>query len=498
MAAVKRNFTFFYNHRAFSKRFSKGLSFYVLGQFIYFVMSVVLPPLFLSAWGVDLYGEWLVLTSVVAYLSLSDMGGQLFIVNRLNQLYSTQDISHFKEVLHTGMFIFLILPLVVFLLFAVSISLMPHLSFLKVHVLSDHIARLILVVLALQFLFSLPQGLLLGVYRAIGKYPYGIFLSNIIMLLQFVFTVSALWFHANIIIIALLQTAPFVLVGMYAAIDLNRHHAEFDILSLQGCRYSLIREFLIPSFNFFAIQLSMAFTIQGLVIVIGIVLGSIQVVMFSTMRTLVSVMRQVLSLIANTAWPEFTRLDAQQQHQKLFLLFKLVLRTTTVASAGAVLILHFSGGWLYHLWLHDRVPFHRAYLDVFLLYGMQLVWWGVSNAFLMAINQHKALSKVTVLSAIFTILAALIGGHYFGLIGVLCGILMVDLLFPFWFIPCLVHRQNPRFNLKFYCMEFIPVLILIVFGYWSFVMMLISCIGLCLWYLQMFLRMNYENFARHL
>ena len=69
--------------------------------------------------------------------------------------------------------------------------------------------------------------------------------------------------------------------------------------------------FIKPSLHFFLIQLSQAFSIQGTVLVVGMVLGPVQVVLFSTMRTIVNLIRSFFEQVSHAAWPEMTRLDAQ-------------------------------------------------------------------------------------------------------------------------------------------------------------------------------------------
>jgi len=67
------------------KRLFRGIGANFLGQIINIASRIVLVPLFLLSWGADIYGEWLLLSSMVAYLSLIEMGDQLYIVNRKAQ-----------------------------------------------------------------------------------------------------------------------------------------------------------------------------------------------------------------------------------------------------------------------------------------------------------------------------------------------------------------------------------------------------------------------------
>ena len=78
------------------KRLIQGMGANFLGQIINMASRVLLVPLFLTAWGVEVYGEWLILTSIGAYLFLTDLGGQLYIINRLTQAYALEDVPQFR------------------------------------------------------------------------------------------------------------------------------------------------------------------------------------------------------------------------------------------------------------------------------------------------------------------------------------------------------------------------------------------------------------------
>ena len=170
------------------KRLIQGLGANFLGQVINLASRVLLVPLFLTAWGAQVYGEWLLLTSIVAYLYLTDLGGQLYIINRLTQAYAQQDSRLFRKILHTGLALFLVLPLAVFFVFVGVILLFPPGALLQITITGPTTVFLVLSVLAFQLVFSLPQGILLGVYRAVGLLPRGVMLSNLMqgMIILFV------------------------------------------------------------------------------------------------------------------------------------------------------------------------------------------------------------------------------------------------------------------------------------------------------------------------
>jgi len=322
----------------------------------------------------------------------------------------------------------------------------------------------VLAILAFQFVFSLPQGILLGVYRSVGLLPRGVMLTNIMQLLAVILVALGLWLHGGLPAIACLQLLPYLGVGLVAGWDLNRRFPQFRLFSLRDADLSLGLTFIRPSLHFFGIQLSQAFSIQGTVLVVGMLLGSVQVVVFSTMRTIVNLIRSFFELPSHAAWPELTRLDAQGEEEKFFLLFRAIFRATLIAAVIFMAIFHFWGENIYHVWLRKTVPYQQRVMDLFLIYmGEYLVWFTCCHP-LMATNRHRTLAKMLLVSSLLNLGLAYLGGWHLGLPGVILGMIAGDLLLPFWFVPYLLNRYQPRFSGWFFIKEMAPLILsLIVF-----------------------------------
>ena len=129
-------------------RLFKGIGANFLGQAINIASKIVLVPLFLLAWGADIYGEWLLLSSMVAYLSLTEMGAHLYIVNRMTQAYAHRDNDQFRKILHTGLALFLIIPVAVFIIFVTVIFFFNPATLLHINQTSHGTVVLVLAILA--------------------------------------------------------------------------------------------------------------------------------------------------------------------------------------------------------------------------------------------------------------------------------------------------------------------------------------------------------------
>ena len=440
----------------------KGLVATSLGRVINLASRILLVPLFLKAWGVDVYGEWLLLTSITAYLSLTDFGGQLYIVNRLTQAYAHNDIPLFRKVLHTGMALFLILPFMAFVTFITLVLLIPPELLLPISKTEHTVVILVLAVLAFQFVFTMPQGILLGIYRAVGMLPRGVMFSNLILLLQLALVSGGLWLSGSMIWITCLQIIPFLLVAFITVFDLSKRFPQFNILSFKCFELSTSRTFVKPSLHFFLIQIAQAISIQGTILVVGALFNPVKVVLFSTLRTISRTMSQLLGMIAQSAWPEMTRLDALQHPDKLKILFRVILRSTLAGATIFTFVFHFFGGEIYHFWLGPAVEYRQELMDLFLLYIFQFIFWSACGNLLMATNHHHTLSKILLFSSLFSIALAYIGGRYFGLAGVISGMIIGDLAIPFWTVPRLLKKHQAQFSFLFFVKEITPVTVVLL------------------------------------
>jgi len=445
------------------KRLIQGIGANFLSQIISMASRVLLVPLFLTAWGVQVYGEWLLLASMVAYLSLTDLGGQRYIVNRLTQAYALGDLAQFRKILHTGLALFSILPLAVFLGFLGVILVLPPGSLLQITITSRQVVFLVLAILAFQFVFSLPIGIMGGVYCSVGLLPRGVMLTNIMQLLAIILVALGLWLHGGLVAIACLQLLPLLGVALVAGWDLNRRFPQFRLFYLREADFSLGLTFIRPSLHFFGIQMSQAFSIQGTVLVVGMLLGSVQVVVFSTMRTIVNLIRSFFEQVSHAAWPELTRLDVQMDKEKFFLLFRAIFRTTLIAAVIFMALFHFWGENIYHVWLRKTVAYQQRVMDLFLIYmGEYLIWLTCCHP-LMATNRHRTLAKMLLVSSLLNLGLAYLGGRHLGLPGVILGMIAGDLLLPFWFVPYLLNRYQPRFSGWFFIKEMAPLLLSLIF-----------------------------------
>jgi len=185
-----------------------------LGQIINALMRIILIPLFLGAWGAEMYGEWLVITAFAAWIGFSDLGGQLYYVNRLTADWTAGNLNEFQKVYSTGLFALLVAMVFLLSLVLILVAIFPAGDWSDFKHISNTEASLVLLLIALRFLIALPMGLFLGLYRVVGAQATSVMYGNLILIIQLCASMCALYFNAGVVAMAAIEVIPVLIVVM--------------------------------------------------------------------------------------------------------------------------------------------------------------------------------------------------------------------------------------------------------------------------------------------
>lgn len=446
------------------RRLLRGMGAGMIGQVLGVLYRLLLPPLFLKTWGVGAYGDWLLLTAMVAHLALTEVGGGVYVVNRLTQLFSSRDVAGFRRTLQTALVLLTAFPAAIALFFVGTFYIVPDAWLSKFQFINGSVLRTVAAVLALQIFVSIPHALILGIYRAVGELPRGATFANGVLLLQLILVGCGLSIQMGPVGIALLQMAPIPVITIWAVHDLNRRWSEQSMFAGWVFDRDVAKNMLHPSLHFFLIQFSLSLSIQGTVIVAGLLLGATQLVVFSTMRTLANVIKSMLGIVSHAAWPDMTRLYAQADYTRLNLLFGSVLRTNICATVIVCYILMVFGGSIYHMWLGELDLYDPSLMTLILIFLALQVTWGVYGNLLMATNRHHQLSILTMVSSVLSIVLAYFGALGDGTVGMLLGMILAELL-PLVGVPFLVCKSFSFITPGKVVLDVVPLLTIPMLAY---------------------------------
>lgn len=385
-----------------------GLGAHAYGQLVTVIVQLAGVPILLHAWGTQLYGEWLILFAIPAYLSIVDLGFSQSAGNDMTASVARGD--------RTGaLSVFQSLGVMVYGLTAIGLTLstlvvfhLPIQDWLNFQALDADSTRWTLWLLSATVFVTLPDGVTHTGFRAGGEYALHFGMHSTVRLLQF----------AGVWIAALSGGEPVAAAAVFLAIR-GAGTLVFAIMMVRRhpwLRYGFgqakvaeLRRLLSPALANIAVPLAQAVNIQGMVLVVGAVLGPPAVVVFSTLRTLTRLSMQMVLVVARAAEPELAAANGAMDQGLMRNLFIHTLRGSFWLALAAVGGLAIFGSFILDIWTGGRVTMHPTLFAWLLASALASVLWFGAFTVLKAVNRHlKAASVYAFASAAVVILAALL------------------------------------------------------------------------------------------
>jgi O-antigen/teichoic acid export membrane protein len=315
-----------------------------------FAIQLLLPPVFIKSYGVEKYGEWLVLSATLAYLSTLNFGIATYTSNQLTILRQRGDLEQYRRLQGSTLASLLVLVAVGAIACA-AIALLPLPALLHLKLLSRSAAGWTAFFLGMLILVHILTAYYDNLFMVIQETHRGQMWANWRFLMP---TLTAAFFamrHASFAQIAFVQFVSVFVVGAATVVDLKRrmHHLP---LGLSGANWPTAKSALKPS-GMFAMVLTQQFLLfQAPVILLERVLGSEIVVVFTICRTIFSMARRGLSAITVAIAPEITFTFGSGDLKKLLNIFhyseRVVFGFIPVVNLGTLLF----SPLLLAIWLH--------------------------------------------------------------------------------------------------------------------------------------------------
>lgn len=369
--------------------------------------QLLLLPVFLSYWGTARYGEWLILTSAVAYLWMLDLGVQTYAVNRLTQEWARGDRAQYARTLHTALTFTTLTAGAGFLVFAPAVLWAPWPQWFRIETTPEWTARFTALLLVAQIAINVPLGVLGGIYRSIGEYPRNGVISNFHRALSLALTFAAVVMGGGMLqVVAGQMTALLAISLAYCFYDLRKRHADIEI-GWKLRDWELAKSFIGASSLFLVIQMSAAVALQGSTLAVSALYGATAVAVFGSFRTLTSLARQATMAVQRALWPDVTRLEAQGELTTLANLHVMLAKILLAMAAAVGLALVRHGDDIVRLWSRGRIGYDAGLMAGLVALLIAQTWSMASSLLLQSSNRHGIVALTGVLSPALGLLAGL-------------------------------------------------------------------------------------------
>ena len=413
-------------------RLIRGFAATALGPVITAIVQIVSVPVFLHFWGVKLYGEWLIISAIPTYLALSDLGFGNVASNDMTMLVAAGDRESALETFQSTWVLILVASALVEISILSTIWFLPLTRWLNLSSIGAPDVRLILILFSAYVLFVLQKDLIVTGFRCEGNYAYGILLNNILRLAEFMIMMILVARGAGppLVVASLLVSR---IIGVFVMNRLMRRKSPWLRYGFQYVRFASIRRLVSPAIAFMAFPAGSALSIQGMVVVVGIVLGPVAVATFSTIRTLTRFGFQIMEAVKFSVWPELSAAYGTRNWELARKLHRTACQAALWLSLAAVAFLLVGGEHIFKLWTHGRIIMDVAAFRWLLVGIVANSFWYTSSIVTIASNTHERIAALYLVGTAGCLILARYLMPHFGISGAAVSLLAIDIVLG-WYV----------------------------------------------------------------
>ncbi len=397
------------------------------GQVITIVIQVLSIPLFLTFWGAHLYGEWLLLSTIPSYITLSNLGFGIAAATEMTLSVARGDKERALNVFQSTWIFISAISLFLIVLFFALVFFIPITGWLNLQLISLTQAREIIILFILQLALLQHRGMYDAMYRTDGNFARGVTIFNIWKLAEFVASALVVWRGGGPVAVAGVVLGTQVVATALVHLDLRRL-SPWLIWGWSQARVDTLKQIAGPAIGFVGFPIGYALSIQGMTMVIGIFLGPAVVVAFSTTRTLTRFVWQIMNAISNSTQVEFSVAMGKNDIDLARHIHRRSCQLAVWLTAISSIVLALTGRYIYTVWTKGKVQYDPVLFGILLFASIADTVWSTSYAVPLAINKHQKMAGIYVGSTTISLAAACVLASVAGLHGAALSLLIVSVI----------------------------------------------------------------------
>jgi O-antigen/teichoic acid export membrane protein len=404
------------------------------GRTLTIFSNFLLVPLFLLRWDKTTYGEWLILSSMVAYLSTTDLGVNTAAVNEMAAAYARNDLKRYRAVQSSASLFYILLTAVGLALTAVICLALPFPAWMGLKSISSSIARAVTWILAARLLLQMLAYQVCGIFRSVGQLARTEWIWNVQFLLGLSVTGVVLLAHGGPSALAAWSGAPLVIVTGVVWCALYRSRPEL-LPRLSEARLVTMSQLVKPSLGFGAIMIAAALAFNGPILIASRAVGGAAIALAVSTRTLTNAVRQLVQILNSAIWPELTRLHALGARGEMRSAYRCLSAASITLCTALAGTLWFEGPGIVRKWTGGILEPDVILLRLFLVAMVLQAPWIASSLMNMATNQNKTIALLQLGSAVLTVAVTAALLPFTGTRAIPIGVIIGEGIFCYHFVP---------------------------------------------------------------
>lgn len=353
--------------------------------------QLLLIPILIAAWGVELYGEWLLLSAVPVYLSISDFG---FVDAGSNELSrrSENGLTAAVRGFYGQLFqVFSSWLALIAVLACAFVAVAPVGDWLNIKSMPKAEVSVIFILLVLQAIAAQHSLIFTAGLRATRQFHVDAGLRALMALLRVLGVLAGVSLGGlGPIGVAAIFLGSRIIIYVVQWIILER--SDMSPLARPTEREPL-GPYLMLGLDFMLLPLAQSIILQGAVVALGSVMGAVAVAVFSTHRTLTRMALQVVKMASHPLQAEAGLLQGSERRAQLARLVCSISRLTFWMALLISVLLILLGRGPFSVWTRGEIAMDVPLLSVLMLAALAEGVWRAAASVRLGTNRHRPLLR---------------------------------------------------------------------------------------------------------
>lgn len=387
------------NKRILSMLLSQGF-----GLLINVIEKLLIVPLFIHAWGLAKFGEWILIRTLPNLLLTTDVGIASHAGNAINVAIVKKQNDKAAHIIKLTLYLLLMLFVIV-MIFGVSQLFFDLRDFLGINESNLHVITVSVFLMSLHASLILCSQILCSLGRATEKYHIYNALAQFTRFLEILFVCIMLLLGKGIIATSLAYLMARVIIICVMSILLIKQ-LSFIHLDVINSKVTL-REFILfikKSLPYAGIPFSQAVFLQGSSVIISAFFGPTVLAFVTVIRNTSRFMVMFSSLLGKSIWAELSRLWAEgnnTEFKRVFIKFN-VFNVIILTIASIILVFGYD---FFCRWFQLKAVTSQADYMLYLVVSLHSLLISVSyynSVSLLSTERHKKYAQLIIFNSLLS------------------------------------------------------------------------------------------------
>jgi len=369
-----------------------------------------------NAWGLHVYGVWVLLATVPTFLAMGDLGFASAAGVKMAMARARGHTNEVIAIFHSA-WVAILASSAVLATLCIAVSLLAPIGFISFgSALSEFELRTTLLLLLLYGLVIVQGSILFAALRCDGRYAAGAFWHAGMMVLECVLVLATVHSGGGPVLAAAALLAGRV-GGLLGQGILLRLQVPWLRLGFAQASWKELRSLIAPAGAVMALPFGQALALQGSAVMLGLAAGPAAVPAFTVARTLSRIGLQLCGLFNTALMPEASAVIARADRVTLAAMVLATMALSVVVAWPFALLFAVYGQEVVAAWSHGVIAVPDGVVP-FMAIGMAAggLWFPLSNL-LLAANRPGSYTLVYAALAVLTLPATYVLGTGMGAAG---------------------------------------------------------------------------------